>query len=330
MEEEKFREKLGKAVLDSIDSGKLNTPDYNANFNPIAVNVLSYSKPEHHHEFFDSLEQAKPALDFAMKGIADLINGYLSNAKYEAKRDLDVIEVELPTKEKDFFTPKLDSFYNDQRIIVKPVKQYGLGMIVEAEISYAEGFQYKSNFSIFDQTMNKLNRGYIFRLNDEEDKEELERIIEDGGEIPKFSINVQRLPIIFNASMVKDKVNGYSNLAYYVLSQQLEPYTTFNLIGKIKNHHDEEGNISPEFWEELQHQKMHEEDLVCNAIIRGWMHKKGFTGDEVFMQGPEDIPEKQRYNAFKQVQMAGPEKVIDYYGDDEWDLENFLDGGWRL
>ena len=80
----------------------------------------------------------------------------------------------------------------------------------------------------------------------------------------------------------------------------------------------------------LSDQKMYEEDLVCNAIIRGWMHKKGFTGDEVFMQGPEDIPEKQRYNAFKQVQMAGPEKVIDYYGDDEWDLENFLDGSWRL
>ncbi len=297
--EEKFSEEYPNKLINKIDFIMINS--------------------ERKIEFFNSIDEAKQFLDIAMEGVNNL-DEYLSEAEYLAEREFHPerdIDFQLPTCYKDFDEPRLNSFYYDQRIIVKPVKNFVRETGVSANVFFDGGI-YKCNFKLVENKSMKLRRWYGL--------EEI-AVHEKDREILESFITVQRFPILFNTNFINDEFYKHSYLAYDILSNQLEPFTTQNVLKQVKKMTGrEDSEISEEDFKKIKKQKLGEEDLVCDAIIRGWLYESGFNGDDVFSHGPADIPTKERNKAFKQIIKKRPENVISYYGGRKWNLKNFLDG----
>ncbi len=256
-------------------------------------------------------------MDLAVKGVNSLqdhLKGLeFLRDEYKTKPE---IEIHYPKKRGELDAPKLDSFENDNRVIVKAVKKIFREWDIEGEACFNSGNKpFRCTFN--EPVMTKLMRSYRVEPTIEIDEEE--RTIEE------YMLNIQRSPIVFNCGLSKSVV--YASLAFDVLLNQLEPFTSDRVLGD-----DITSNPEAEEWlfNAIKIQKRYEEELVASALIRQWLvktsSKTGFDLDRILTFRPIEFPEEQVRKSFQQVQEKGPEEVLSFYCSDDWNLEHFLRG----
>jgi len=277
-------------------------------------------------EFFKDPREAQEALDCALQGIQSL-QQYISNTDYIADNELTPeIEIQFPASVQDLNTPRLDSFYRDKRVIVKPIKKIHLKYEVQGMVHFTES-KYPVIFGVEDPATINLRRGYGVDYTDVGPGEPKE--IEDF----ETMINVQRYPLTLNCAYRPGNVQRFSALAYDVLLNQLEPLTSFRLL---KDELDCEEEETWAFNANASNRKYEEEVIACGVLL-GWLYD--VHSDE---QRPKDytdflikkrffeaatLGKEQTYNSLSQVFEKGPEEVIEFYANpEEWDIDRFLNG----
>lgn len=319
MADENVRERMEKWLRNRFRTdyiiGRLDVPAHLGTPHDFKVNDIH--DLGHVFTYFDNPEEAKEKMDLAVKGVnslQDYLRGleFLRN-EYETKPE---IEIHYPKKREELDAPKLDSFEKDNRVIVKAVKEIFRKWDIEGEACFgSDNKPFRCTFN--EPIITKLRRNYWTELSTITDEEE--------ETIKEYMLNIQRCPIVFNCSLSKLVV--YAILAYDVLLNQLEPFTSHRVLEGDLDYND---GAQEWLFNVIKNQKRYEEELVTNAIIRQWLaeirSETGYDLDRILGFRPIEFPEEQVRKSFQQVQEKGPEEILSFYCSDEWNLEHFLEG----
>lgn len=307
--EQDFKEKLDK----DIRTGVVYIPSpYGKNDTtmPSGYEILEVSKGKRFFTFLDNLDSAK-------KPIANYMNGVNLLRKYTNRLDFLVdpeIDFQLARSEEDLKKPKLDSLKDDERLIVKPIVNTGQVYDVSG-VAYFNALRINFSVPITSIVPVMVKNRYGF-------SEDLTR--DNFG-----FIRVDRYPIILSTKgSPEQKVNLFFDLAYQVLLQQLEPYTSSKFASRLRRLNF----ILPKDYTKHQEDVLSEENLVtdsvCRFILLTNQGKNGFSNDEIANWRLIGGNERKQALGLKQVRNHGVEEVLEYYCSTDWKLEDFLGGNY--
>ncbi len=244
-------------------------------------------------------ENMKRYLMVAEEGVQDL-NEYLDNML-----GTPILEFHIPRNEKDALTtPRLDGFNVDNGVKVKLLRGYGIRYDYKG-LAYFDTIAVPFNVSYRHNIKRVLARAYS---------------IENSG--GGSDLSIFRIPVILNTNNADcPQFHKFADLSFYVLLNQLEPFTTNHLCQRLNNHGKK---LSQEDLEREVNEVLTEEIKIGKIIICSWLEKRGINRDLV-NEWASSINDKDEIEAgLRRVRTKGIERVVDFYCSQKWRLEKLL------
>jgi hypothetical protein len=264
--------------------------------------------------FASGMREVFPVLGEATNGYGSL-RRFLSGLEFSNP----VLTVTLPQRIQDVHVPKLEGLADDNRVQVRVVNHVGKRFRVYGTVDFGLGHEISRGIDYFHPFTPDSGRDY--------------QVMPNPGGMEPFSLNVFRHPVIVSAGL-KDKVERRAGLAYRILCDELEPWTTRHIENQMDclsvcGHEPTEQDF-----DEIKRQALFEERFLAKTLVRAWlaseMQDNGFNmGDIIDWRANKSAPlDRHEYQALQHVQ-RDIGRVIDFYRSDFWDYDNLINGAFR-
>jgi hypothetical protein len=338
---EKFsRESIREAVINSYNQGQIVLPGNLQKLgNPYDFRVEDFSQKEQVINYADNLEEARNFFEEAVFNL-DKFRGYLGDINFDTEKGCDLeVELDIPRCREDLDNLRLDSFYYNQKVVVKLVKSFATRLEVRLSALYFGG-EVPLRFSYYSPGSFGERLGYLFDVVDEKDIEEEGGIdFTEGFDLKQvgdsFLISfIERYPVILTLNPISG-AQSVSLLPYHVFLQHLEPPMSRRLLEDAEALFLERGNKEAiRGWEMHSKivQRKYERDLVADSIMRHWLsglEKKGrdsFKLEEILVIGSEGLKQEDAQRGFLRIDDKGVAEIVDFYSSTRWDFKRFLEG----
>ena len=227
------------------------------------------------------------------------------------------IRFEYPKNELELETPKLDSFYFDNRIIVKVIGRARIKYDVKG-IADFNNIEENFSFKYFSKEIIISRRAYFIST------------------LKTFEI--RRYPIVWAVEGEISEINKFAALAFGVLTNQLETWTSSRIIYECLNYlkslEGTEQNMIEDFnnkFNRIVRKNFFYEGLVAEAVVKNWLIKKhlrdkNFSAGDILNWHLKNAECGQLIKILKKINREGCEEILKYYSSKQFPefLKNYL------